>query len=94
MKEIAVGDATSGILYNFLPKVIITLQGLDIHNMSLPKIWLAYKNITKFKGRNITQYIVFEGLDVVGKTTLLADAEISSLAKPANGVGLQVRCYR
>jgi hypothetical protein len=37
---------------------------------------------------NITQYLVFEGLDVVGKMTLLADAEILSLAKLADGVGL------
>jgi hypothetical protein len=29
IKEIAVGGATSGILYNCLPKVIITLRGLD-----------------------------------------------------------------
>ena len=29
IKEIVVGDATFGILYNFLPKVIITLWGLD-----------------------------------------------------------------
>jgi hypothetical protein len=29
IKEIVVGDATYGILYNCLPKVIITLWGLD-----------------------------------------------------------------
>jgi hypothetical protein len=29
IKEIVVGGTTSGILYNYLPKVIITLQGLD-----------------------------------------------------------------
>jgi hypothetical protein len=29
IKEIAVGSVTFGILYNCLPKVIITLQGLD-----------------------------------------------------------------
>jgi hypothetical protein len=29
IKEIVVGGATSGILYNCLPKVIITLRGLD-----------------------------------------------------------------
>jgi len=28
----------------------------------------------------------YEGLDVVGKATLLADAKISSLVKPLNGV--------
>jgi hypothetical protein len=38
-------------------------------------------------------YLVFEGLDVVGQTILLADAEIYSLEKPADGVGLRVRCY-
>jgi hypothetical protein len=29
IKEITVGDATSGILYNCLPKVVITLRGLE-----------------------------------------------------------------
>ena len=29
IKEVVVGGATSGILYNELPKVIITVQGLD-----------------------------------------------------------------
>jgi hypothetical protein len=62
--------------------------------MSLPKIWLSSKNIKKFKGRNITQYLIFERLDVVGKMTLLVDTKISSLAKPADGVGLQVWCHR
>jgi hypothetical protein len=37
---------------------------------------------------NITQYLIFEGLDVVGKMTLLADVEISSLEKLVDGVGL------
>jgi hypothetical protein len=46
------------------------------------------------RGAIITQYLVFEGLDAVGQTTLLVDAEISSLAKPADGVGLRVRCRR
>jgi hypothetical protein len=29
IEEIVVGSATSGILYNCLPKVIITLRGID-----------------------------------------------------------------
>jgi hypothetical protein len=29
IKEIVVGSATYGIMYNRLPKVIITLRGLD-----------------------------------------------------------------
>jgi hypothetical protein len=29
IKEIAVGETTSGIMYNCLPKEIITLRGLD-----------------------------------------------------------------
>jgi hypothetical protein len=33
---------------------------------------------------------IFERLDAIGKTTLLVDMEISSLAKPADGVGMQV----
>jgi len=35
---------------------------------------------------NITQYLIHEGFDVVGKVTLLADVEISSLVKPLDGV--------
>jgi hypothetical protein len=31
---------------------------------------------------------------VVGQTTMLADTEISSLAKSVNGVGLKVRCHQ
>ena len=53
---------------------------------------LAEKNITNFERRNITQYLVFEGLDVVRQSTLLANAEIASLAEPSNGVGLWMRC--
>jgi hypothetical protein len=43
IKEIAVGSDSSGILYNCLPKVIITLQGLDsyttcrFHKYGCPK---------------------------------------------------------
>jgi hypothetical protein len=35
IKEIMVGGATSGILYNFLPKVIIKLWGLDSYTACL-----------------------------------------------------------
>jgi hypothetical protein len=59
-----------------------------IHNMVLPKIWLSENNITNFIGRNITQYLIFERLDVVGKMTLLADTKISSVAKLTDGVGI------
>ena len=71
-----VGGTTSCILHNFLSKVIITLRGLD--------------NITNFNERNITQYLVFEGIDVVGQATLLVDAKIASLEEPSNGVWLWV----
>jgi hypothetical protein len=53
---------------------------------------LAQKNITNFKGINITQYLIFEWLDVVLKVTLLADATIASLMEPSDGVGLPVQC--
>jgi hypothetical protein len=43
--------------------------------------------LEKSMGRNITKYLVFEGLDVVKKTTMLDNVEISSLAKPSDGVG-------
>jgi len=59
-----------------------------IHNMVLPKIWLFENNITNFIGRNITQYLIFERLDVVGKMTLLADIKISSVVKLTDGVGI------
>jgi hypothetical protein len=36
-----------------------------IYNMMFPKISFSQKNITNFKRRNITQYLVFEGPDVV-----------------------------
>jgi hypothetical protein len=36
---------------------------------------LAQKNITNFERSNIAQYLVFEGLDVVRQSTLLADVE-------------------
>jgi hypothetical protein len=63
-----------------------------IYKMMFPKIRLAQKNITNFKGGDITQYLIFEGLDVVGKETLLDDAEIDPSAEPSNGVQLWVRC--
>jgi len=94
IKEIAVGSTTSGILYNCLPKVIITLRGLDsyiacrFHKYGWPK------RTSQTSRGAISQYLVSEGLDVVGQMTLLADMEISSLVKPTNGVGLRVRYYR
>jgi hypothetical protein len=44
----------------------------------------------KFKRSNIAQYLIFEGLDVIGQMAMLADTNISSLVKPIDGVGLQV----
>jgi hypothetical protein len=56
---------------------------------------LAQKNIKNIKRGNITQYLVFEALDVVQKLTLLANAEIASFVEPSNGVGLWVwRCQQ
>jgi hypothetical protein len=52
---------------------------------------LAQKNITNIERRHIKQHLVFEGLDAIRQLTLLADAEITSLAEPSNGVGLWVR---
>jgi thymidylate kinase len=49
---------------------------------------LAQKNITSFERSNITQYLVFEGLDAIGQSTLLADAKIFL---GGTGVGLWVR---
>jgi hypothetical protein len=47
---------------------------------------LAQKNITKFKGGDITQYLIFEGLDAIEQATLLADAKIAPLVEPSDGV--------
>jgi hypothetical protein len=61
-----------------------------INNMVLPHIGLAQNNITDIQWGNITQYLILEGLDVVGHATLLADMKISSLAKPPDVVWLWV----
>jgi hypothetical protein len=51
---------------------------------------VVLKNITNFKGGNITQYLIFEGFDVVVQVTLLADVDVSSLAEPTDGVWLRM----
>ena len=38
----------------------------------------------------IAQYLIYEGIDIVGKVTLLANDEISPLMKLLNGVWLWV----
>jgi hypothetical protein len=52
---------------------------------------VAQKKITNFERINITQYLDFEGLDVIRQLTLFSDADISSLVEPSNGVGLWVK---
>ena len=37
---------------------------------------------------NITHYLIFEGLDVVGEEELLTDIDVSSIAQLTNVVGL------
>jgi len=49
-------------------------------------IWLAQKNIT--------HYLILEGMDCIGHVTLLADTMISSLLKPPDVVWLRVWCCR
>jgi hypothetical protein len=44
-----------------------------INNMVFPHIWLAQNNITYIKRGNITHYLILEGLDAIGKVTLLAN---------------------
>jgi hypothetical protein len=63
-----------------------------IYSMMFPEIRLAQKNITNFKGGDVTQYLIFEGLDAIGQATLLADVEISPLAEPSDGVQIWVWC--
>jgi hypothetical protein len=63
-----------------------------IKNMTFLHIWLAQNNITDIKRGSITHYLIFEGLDVMGQATLLADTKISSLVKPLDVVWLRVWC--
>jgi hypothetical protein len=51
---------------------------------------LAKKNIKNFKGGDITQYLIFEGLNVVGQVTPLVVAKIYPLEEPSDGVLLWV----
>ena len=60
--------------------------------MMFPHIWLALKNVKNFKSSNITQYLILEGLDSIGKATLLADAYISTLVEPRDVVWLWGWC--
>ena len=62
--------------------------------MTFPYIWFPYKNITNFKWGNITNYLIFEGLDIVGEAALLTDVDVSSMAQPTNAVGLGMKDYR
>ena len=90
IKEMAVGRATSSILYNLLAKIIITEKVYTHiqHAASTSMVILTY--ITNFKRSNITQYLICEGLDVVGKVALLADLETSSLVKPPDAIWMRV----
>jgi hypothetical protein len=49
---------------------------------------VGLKKHKNFKKRSITQYLILEGLDSVGKATLLDDMEISNMAQPPNVVWL------
>jgi hypothetical protein len=60
--------------------------------MALPHIWLAQKNIIDIQWGNISQYLILEGLDVMGQEALLVDTKISFLVKPLDVVWLQVWC--
>jgi hypothetical protein len=51
---------------------------------------LAQKSIKNFEWSNITQYLIYEGLDFIRQSTLLVDAKIASLVEPSNGVWLRV----
>ena len=65
-----------------------------INKMTSPHIWLIEANIIDIKRGNITHYLILEGLDAIGQTTLLVDMKISSLVKPLNVVWLWVCCYQ
>ena len=53
----------------------------DLHN---------YEDHRNLKDKKITQYPICEGLDAVGKATLLVNFEISSFVKPPDTVRLWV----
>ena len=44
------------------------------------------KNITKFNCGNVTQYLIFEALDIILHATLLNNMDVLSLAQPSEGV--------
>ena len=44
------------------------------------------KNITKFKFGNVTQYLMFEALDIILHEPLLNNTDVLSLAQPSDGV--------
>ena len=92
IKEVAVGGATSSILYNELPKEIIIARGLDSYRACRLHKYGWPNNTSQTSRGNITQYLICEGLDVVGKAALLANSEISSLVKPPDTVRLWVWC--
>jgi hypothetical protein len=54
---------------------------------------VVLKEHHKLQGEKYHTILIFERLDVVGQTTLLVDAKISSLVKLADGVGLWVWCH-
>ena len=65
-----------------------------INNMVFPHIRLSEKKIKNFKWGNITLYLIFEGLDVIGHATLLTDVNVSLFAQPTDGVWLEVWHHR
>jgi hypothetical protein len=42
-----------------------TMRPRLVYNTTFPLIRLAQNSITNFKRRNITQYLIFEGLDII-----------------------------
>jgi hypothetical protein len=63
-----------------------------ICSMSPPQVWFSSQYNRKFKRIKVTRYLIREGLDAIGKATLLADAKISSFVKPPDGVRLWMCC--
>jgi hypothetical protein len=94
-KEMVVGSAISGILYNLLPKVIITARSLDsytacrFHKYGWPNNTSETSRGSMSHNTSSVKGLMF---DVVGKATLLADVEVPYLVQPPNGVWLWVCC--
>jgi hypothetical protein len=73
------------VIYKFMRMFrIVALPGRGVHGRG--RYRLDQKKIISIKRGNSTQYLILEGLNSIGQTTLLADTEILSLESPLHVV--------